>query len=310
MEENGTEQRRSSSKYQYTPTLCDIKKLWEEINDLVCEIDEQAIFEALVNEAVEMENKIHQVVEAWRTDADSIDETKRLIDYIVRVPIEFPYKLTESLRTIYKQAQWLRKLHEYESLTIADIQHLIDEFKRSTVSTSTSSIEVTSNRVVKKEFDDLLNLFSSATEYNEKANELVKLTSSKKKLEEFERFLDEAGKIPVNMENVDEVERIVKEAKKWSQQVSKLLVNDEQHLPYLCDLVELFERGKKSPVAFSVLDDIEARIRTVNQWIASCHDHFVLPEVNHYHQHHHNQDSEANANMNLPLIEVSICLLF
>lgn len=309
MEENGTEQRRSSSKKPNPPKLSDIKTLSSEINDLVCEISEQAIFEALVNEAVEMESKIDQVVKAWRTDADSIDETKRLIDYIDRVPIEFPYKLTESLRTIYQQSQWLRKLHEYESLTIADIQHLIDEFKRSTVSVSTSSIEVTSNRVVKKEFDDLLNLYSSATEYNERANELVQ-ANSKKRLEEFERFLDEAGKIPVNMENVDQVERIVKEAKKWSQQVNKLLVNDEQQLPYLCDLVELFERGKKSPVAFSVLGDLEVRIRTVNQWIASCHDYFVLPEVNHYNQHHHNQDSEANANMNLPLIEVSICLPF
>lgn len=131
-------------------------------------IDEQSVFDPLMNEAIEMENKMRQVILAWRTDESAIDEMKQLVDYIDRIPIDFPCDPVEDVRCIYKQALWRRKLHDYERFSLPDIKKLIDEFN-----SYSSSAAVKSNRDLKKEFDELLNLYSSATEYDRKAKELI-----------------------------------------------------------------------------------------------------------------------------------------
>lgn len=132
----------------------------------------------------------------------------------------------------------------------------------------------------------------------------------KPQFDELEKLLSEAQLIPVYMDSVDRLERIVKEARTWQENVSKLLkVNiDLSNLPYVCDLVEWSERGKKLPLTFHLMPEVENKIRLANDWIARCASTFLYIDT-HYHHHHHQQqqapiENESSNLMNVQLIQI------
>lgn len=149
------------------PKLGELKSLADDIQRLVCDIDDQHIFRPLVNEAQEKEKRIERIISEWNTDENVLDETRALLEYLDRIAIEFPYELVDNLRHLYRQAEWCKRLNESDKLTIPAIKQLIDDFDQDAMRGVRCSLQV------KKQFEELVGLLSTATQYNDQVSTVL-----------------------------------------------------------------------------------------------------------------------------------------
>ena len=168
------------------PTLEQLKHLAENVSKLSCELDETDMFLSLIGEALEYEHRIGRIVRDWNVDTPHWPELRAAVDYASRGDIEFPPRLVEQLRLLYRQAKWLQAVNqavtEPVTFTLKIMRGLIDECAHEDLclaapptaaslnSNNTALSSVAKQcQVVQKTFSDLQDLFSIAQTWDDKA---------------------------------------------------------------------------------------------------------------------------------------------
>ncbi len=117
------------------------------------------------------------------------------------------------------------------------------------------------------------------------------------KLDELEQTLNEAKHIPVYMENVEKLEKLVNEASK-SQNSADLLLKDPKY-PYLSDLIETHKKTKDLPLRSNSTDAISVRINMAKDWLTRLGHFYLKPDVMYLIQH----GGGLADPLNVPLLE-------
>jgi predicted unusual protein kinase regulating ubiquinone biosynthesis (AarF/ABC1/UbiB family) len=128
----------------------------------------------LIDEAVQTERKIELLIKEW--NLDKADEIKSILDYLDRIVIEFPLLLVENLKLIYKQSNWLERVNQSlldtSKFSIQVIKDLIEDLVNDDLLSSFGK-NVKCNETVQKTFNDLQELLSIATLWDDKAKSLI-----------------------------------------------------------------------------------------------------------------------------------------
>lgn len=249
------------------------------LEKLVCEIDEHYLLVSIYNEALEYEKKIDRLIAEW--NIESPNQLKRLLNYLNRIDIEFSAIKVEQLKVMHKQAVWLSSVNlavqTPSELTIDTISDLIDKAIEENLLV-TFNDNLNSKQIVEKTFVDLQELLSISQTWDNKAKEQIN-ASVPLKLEEIEQTISEAKCIPAHMAHVEQLSNITEEANMWILKADKVLSVDktvkDPSLPYLSELVELLEEAKELPVKLPI-NLLQMKIELVNEWIARVNRLFSL----------------------------------
>lgn len=260
-----------------------LKKLVNNLNNLVCEIDEQALLITIYKEALEYEKKIDRMINEW--NIESPNQLKRLLNYLNRIDIAFPVVKVEQLKLMHKQAVWLNSVNiaiqNPNELSIDMINDLIHKYVSDGLSKASNN-NLNRTQVVDKTFVDLQELLSFSQTWDNKAKEQLN-AKPPYKLEDLELTISEAKCIPAHLENVERLISIVKEANLWTNKVDKILNIDknvkESNFPYLSDLIELLEAAQALPVKLSS-NVIQMKIELMNEWIIRVNKLFNFSKIN------------------------------
>ncbi len=255
------------------PSLDELKKLATDIQELVCEIDERELFVTLFNEAIEYEKRINQLIAEWNLESSA--QLKRVLDYLDSVDIEFPLLSVEQLKLMYKQACWIelvnKSIEDADSLSMSTIKDLIEQALNENLLVNLSEDDK-SRVVIQNTFNDLKELLKIAETWDEKAR--CQIDSKRPlKLVELEKTLHEARCIPTYMENVERLERIIKDAQQLSIKAVQL-IKESNTLPYLSDLKSLYKKASQLPVVLDDMPLIEMRIKFADKWNHQVFDLF------------------------------------
>lgn len=155
--------KKKRSMITSRPRLDDLKRLAAEMEKCVCQIGNQIEFKRLLDEALSKEKRIVEIVQAWNTDTSLLGELRDILGYLERCGVEFSYCLVEDLKSVYKQADWSRRLDECDRLTIEEITKFINEFE-----TEGWRGDINCSAEVNNKFKQILDLLSMATQYNKK----------------------------------------------------------------------------------------------------------------------------------------------
>jgi hypothetical protein len=242
-----------------------LKQLICDLDDLACDLDEQKQLEAIFSKVLENEKKIEYLIEAWCIDSPT--KIKEIIDFTLSIDIEFPPVLIEQLKLMYKQSLWLIEVNKAAEnpykLTLEKIQFFIDKAIEDRLLLASSSPNSESLNGIQKTFIELQDLLSIAQTWNDKAKNQLE-SRNNTKLAELEKTLMEAKCIPARMENVDKLERIVKEANDWLSSIDNYL--GDKKYPFISDLVKLLNKANSLPVKFNSTSLLELRINVCNEW--------------------------------------------
>lgn len=128
----------------------------------------------LIDEAVQTERKIELLIKEW--NLDKAGEIKSILDYLDRIVIEFPLLLVENLKLIYKQSNWLERVNQSildtSKFSIQVIKDLIEDLVNDDLLNSFGK-NIKCNETVQKTFNDLQELLSIATLWDDKAKSLI-----------------------------------------------------------------------------------------------------------------------------------------
>ncbi len=108
-------------------------------------------------------------------------------------------------------------------------------------------------------------------------NKIFNLFRTPLKIEELEQLISEAKCIPACMENVEMLDRIVREANLWLAAVDKSI--KEPHHPYISDLVDLLADSQRLPVNLNPANLIEMKIESFNDWLIRLNKLFSTPKL-------------------------------
>ena len=252
------------------------------LDKLVCEIDEHYLLVSIYNEALEYEKKIDRLIAEWIIE--SPNQLKRLLNYINRIDIEFPELKVEQLKVMHKQAVWLSSVNlavqTPKELTIYKISDLIDKAMEENLLVTFNN-NLNSKQIVEKTFVDLQELLSISQTWDNKAKEQMN-SSCPLKLEEIEQTISEAKCIPACITNVERLSQIAEEANMWILKMEKVLSIDktvkDPHFPYLSELIELLEKAKDLPVKLPI-NLVQMKIELINDWIAKVNRLFNVSKL-------------------------------
>lgn len=166
--------KSEKSKLVQKASFEQLKMLAEDIENLVCDIDEKYLFLSLFNEAIEYKSKIEKLINEW--DINSPNQLKRIINYLNTIDIDFPILMVEQLNLMYKQAIWLEKvnnsIHNPSNFSIELIKEFIDQIVEDGLLITLSS-NPKSKMTVQKTLVDLQELLSIAQTWDGKAKSFI-----------------------------------------------------------------------------------------------------------------------------------------
>ena len=166
--------KSEKSKLVQKASFEQLKMLADDIENLVCEIDEKYLFLSLFNEAIEYKSKIEKLINEW--DINSPNQLKRIINYLNTIDIDFPILMVEQLNLMYKQAVWLEKvnnsIHNPSNFSIELIKEFIDQIVEDGLLITLSS-NPKSKMTVQKTLVDLQELLSIAQTWDGKAKSFI-----------------------------------------------------------------------------------------------------------------------------------------
>lgn len=268
--------KKARKLFKPKPSLDELKQLVNDMDNLICNIEEKDLFLSLFNEALDYELKIENLINEW--NLTSPNQIKRILNYLDSIDIEFPFLLVEQLKLMYRQSVWLDKVNTAiqnpKELTITMLRDFIDKSIDDNLLMNLSERDV-SRKVIQKTIVDLQELLSIAQTWDQK----VKLQIESKSLFDLnvlEATLSEAKHIPAKLENVEKLDLIVREASKLILNADKLL--KEVKCPYLSDLESMLKLAKHLPVKMNQIQAIEIRANLANDWIKKLITLFKRPD--------------------------------
>ena len=93
---------------------------------------------------------------------------------------------------------------------------------------------------------------------------------------ELERIQSEAKCIPVYMENVDKLDKIIQEAKSCVTNIDRLL---KEKLPDITELKESLNKSQQLPIKINQASTLEIRVNLANDWINKLKNLFLKYEM-------------------------------
>ena len=153
-------------------SLEQLKILVENIDKLVCEIEEHRLLDAIFSEALEQEKKLDKLIAEW--NLESPNQLKSLLNYLAKIDVEFPPNKVEQLRLMHKQAVWLSlvnmSIQNPAELTISLISELIDRLMDDNLLQPANNH---GKQIIEKTFVDLQELLSIAQTWDARAKEQI-----------------------------------------------------------------------------------------------------------------------------------------
>jgi hypothetical protein len=166
--------KSEKSKLVQKASFEQLKMLAEDIENLVCDIDEKYLFLSLFNEAIEYKSKIEKLIKEW--DINSPNQLKRIINYLNTIDVDFPILMVDQLNLMYKQAIWLEKvnnsIHNPSNFSIELIKEFIDQIVEDSLLITLSG-NPKSTMTVQKTLVDLQELLSIAQTWDGKAKSFI-----------------------------------------------------------------------------------------------------------------------------------------
>jgi histone demethylase JARID1 len=299
-------------------TFDKIKLLVNEVKQLNCELNDSKTFLLIYSQLETFEQEIKQILSQFTYEMYEQYYKilkKKCTELEAFNFIEFKSDLSTELKLVFKQCEWLLKVNQIvhnntEMLTLKLIQSLIDEFQEHNLLNMKNLNKKKSGfKLVEETFAHLVELQSLAQTWDEKAARCLQDSPSAKniiKLDELESTLEKAKCIPVHLENVKKLERLVQQTKKSHSQAQQLL-RDPKY-PYLTDLVEVnrqikIDRKTNQRIKSNSVEAIEIRIQLATDWLSRLSSLYLRQETLDLLNDDLSLDDDQNGGLNIPLLE-------
>ncbi|XP_063929519.1 lysine-specific demethylase 5 isoform X1 [Zophobas morio] len=244
---------RNSSDTKYKLTLKELILFNEELDSLVCILEEAKSIKDLLDETKKFETTSKNLLEMKLSDC-SISDLETCISQGNNLCIELPNLRSIKLRL--RQCVWLNDVLSYkkktEVLGLESIKNIIK-----------TGGQLPPNPEIENELSELQTLLTRSEEWEQKAQDILKDTGSEV-LIEVDKLLKEAGQINSYLPSEEFLFEAMDRARDWLRQLEEM--NSAECYPYFNDMEELIKKGHQLSLHLVEVSKLESYLETANAW--------------------------------------------
>lgn len=255
------------AKLNGRPTYLKLHELHARMSQLRCHVKETATIADLLRRATSLRGQIQFMTsdDAVLTQPESsIGKLEKLEADMLAIGITLPE--SEQLEQVILQAKWLMTVkpllsgcHESHAKAFGNLAALRQVLAR--------GVSLGSSPAMNKATNCIQRLVAKSELCEEKALTYLE-SKTKSKLEEIEAFVKDCQALPIDMQHVPALLKVVHEARAWNMRAA------EPH-PFVSSLKALIVEGQCMPVHLALLPRLEASVQNAQAWKEKASRAFV-----------------------------------
>lgn len=244
---------RNSSDTKYKLTLKELILFHEELDSLVCVLDEAKSIRELLDETKKFEATSKTLLEMKLSEC-AVTELESCISQGNNLCIELPN--LRNIKVRLRQSIWLNDVLSYKKKTeVLGLESITNIIKTGT--------QLPPNPEIEKELSDLQMLLNKSQEWEDKVKAILKDKGSDV-LIEVDRLLKEAGQINSYLPSEEFLFESMDRARDWLRQLEEM--NSAECYPYFKDMEELIHKGHQLALHLVEVSKLESYLETANSW--------------------------------------------
>lgn len=244
---------RNSADTKYKLTLKELILFHEELDSLVCVLEEAKSIKDLLEETKKFEATSKTLLEMPLTEC-SISNLEQCISQGNNLCIELPNLRSVKMRL--RQCVWLNDVLSYktkpEVLGLESIKNIIK-----------TGSQLPPNPEIEAELSELQELLNTSEEWERKAQAVLKNTGSEV-LIEVDKLLKESIEIKSYLPSEEFLYDAMDRARDWLRQLEEM--NSAECYPYFNDMEELIRKGHALALHLVEVNKLESYLETANAW--------------------------------------------
>lgn len=244
---------RNSSDTKYKLTLNELSLFNDELDSLVCILEEAKSIKELLEETKNFESTSKNLLNMKISEC-LVSDLEACITQGNNLCIELPN--LNNIKTRLRQATWLSDVLSYkkktEVLGLESIKNIIK-----------TGSQLPPNEEIEKELAELQELLVKSEDWEERVQTVIKSTGNDV-LIEVDKLLKEAGQISSYLPSEEFLFEAMDRARDWLRQLEEM--NSAECYPYFNDMEALIKKGHSLSLHLVEVTKLESYLETANSW--------------------------------------------